>query len=135
MSRRFNEPWTREDYEDMVIDMVQERLEDDALYPQIYLEQIARHDYSIYGDFVADMLKDLGNELIAECEQNGFSKLDITITCLKELHEVFRWWDSLSAEEQKETIDIEELDKIRAEHCVATAHDLGNGFTLWTTNK
>ena len=134
MSRRFGEVWTKEDYKDLVIDKTQEMLGDDATYPQVFLEQIARHDYSIYGDFTDALLKNFGDDLIAESEQAGFSKLDIVTTCLKELHNVFTEWDSLSAEEQKETIDIEELDRIRAEHCVATAHDLGNGFTLWTTD-
>lgn len=133
MSKRFGEVWTKEDYKDLVIDKTQEMLGDDATYPQIFLEQIARHDYSIYSDFTDALLKNFGDDLIAESEQAGFSKLDIVTTCLKELHDVFTDWDNLSTEEQKKVIDIEELDRIRAEHCVATAHDLGNGFILWTT--
>ncbi|MBQ1296871.1 MAG: hypothetical protein IIY21_22695 [Clostridiales bacterium] len=116
MSRRFNEPWTREDYEDMVIDMVQERLEDDALYPQIYLEQIARHDPRLFDGFVRDVLDDMGATVLKECEQyGGLTRAEIEQAILKVIKAAADEWEQMTPEEQKECFDIEEIDKARAE--------------------
>lgn len=90
-----------------------ERLGDDAMYPQIYLEQIARSDHSVFADFEDDILNYMGDEWIAELAEDGISLEELGEVIREEMQEAWREFHELSKEEQKEIIDIEEIDWCR----------------------
>ena len=85
---------------------------DDATYPQIYLEKIARRDFSVFAEFADDALYSMGDEWIHESAENGISIDDIINVCDVELQNAWDEFWAMSAEEQREIIDIEELDWI-----------------------
>lgn len=94
----------------LVRDKCLERLGDDAMYPQIYLEQIARRDDTVFADFVDDVLNDMGDEWIAELQEDGITLEELSEVIRSEIQEAWREFHELSKEEQKEIIDIEEID-------------------------
>lgn len=103
----------KQDELQIVRDKCLERLGDDAMYPQIYLEQIARRDDTVFTDFVDDVLNDMGDEWIAELAEDGITLEDLSEVIRAEIQEAWREFHAMSREEQKEIIDIEEIDWCR----------------------
>ena len=103
----------KQDELQIVRDKCLERLGDDAMYPQIYLEQIARRDDTVFADFVDDILNDMGDEWIAELAEDGISLEELGEVIREEMQEAWREFHELSKEEQKEIIDLEEIDWCR----------------------
>lgn len=103
----------KQDELQIVRDKCLERLGDDAMYPQVYLEQIARRDDTVFTDFVDDILNDMGDEWIAELAEDGISLEELGEVIREEMQEAWREFHEMSKEEQKEIIDIEEIDWYR----------------------
>lgn len=103
----------KQDELQIVRDKCLERLGDDAMYPQIYLEQIARRDDTVFSDFVDDVLNDMGDEWIAELAEDGISLEELGEVIREEMQEAWREFHELSKEEQKEIIDLDEIDWCR----------------------
>ena len=103
----------KQDELQIVRDKCLERLGDDAMYPQVYLEQIARKDYSVFADFEDDVLNDMGAEWIEELAEDGITLEDLSEVIRAEIQEAWREFHAMSREEQKEVIDLEEIDWCR----------------------
>ena len=103
----------KQDELQIVRDKCLERLGDDAMYPQVYLEQIARRDDTVFSDFVDDVLNDMGDDWIAELAEDGISLEELGEVIREEMQEAWREFHELSKEEQKEIIDLEEIDWCR----------------------
>lgn len=97
-----------------VRDLCMEMIGDDSTYPQVYLEQIARRDYAFFADFEDDVLNYMGSEWIAELAEENITITDLCGVIREEAQKYWDEWDDMSPEEQKELIDIDEIDWFRS---------------------
>lgn len=89
---------------------------DDAEYPQVYTELIARHNYHEFRRaLVFDVVEyDLGEEVLNELASFGLFRSDVIKIVKKVADNIIAEWEQMTPEEQKEIYDVEEIDKIRA---------------------
>lgn len=111
---------SRADYIRLATDEAEAILCDDALYPQTYLERIARRDHQVVADFADDFVNGWDDILAEADEQNiGFTSTDLYDIAEQTIKEAFFEWSQLSADEQKSLIDIDELDDIRSKYMLS----------------